>query len=445
MALTQHKEQLVSGTKTKPSYMSPTTSSTAKNRNKIAPIPSPSRKATSKDTEKPRWNASTRVEYKQTFSLHMQAPQAEKISPPSTGSASNVGPAWNYLTKINSDAVQLKRLEMNDNKRIQYRKRVEAAKKKANELLKEIEDKKLEALKYMQLMTSGEFEFRYEDREVIGYPSFDFLSPMDNEEAFNKKYLCTADVIGEGGCSKIFKGTRISDNLPVAIKTVKRSFFYNSDGWATINGQLYPKEYCIWKLVSSCSGVIELFDAYEINDEYYFVMEFPPICCTLVEYHSDIWDGRLKESQVKLILEKLVESLDQCHKRNVFHRDIKAENVLYDFDTGEFKLIDFGISELATNSPYRETKGTPGCMAPEMFEAPTYDGMATTVYSLGVIFYDLLFGADGWEFINEDHAVPSASVPCLRLLNKMLAKCPQERPSLQQILQDPWMKAVNWY
>jgi serine/threonine protein kinase len=87
-------------------------------------------------------------------------------------------------------------------------------------------------------------------------------------------------------------------------------------------------------------------------------------------------------------------------------------------------------------------------MAPEIMYAgdSNYDGMAAIVYSLGVVFYDLLFGTIGWEPINEEQKISTIpSVLCLRLLNKMLAKNPEDRPSLQQILQDPWIKAINWY
>ena len=271
---------------------------------------------------------------------------------------------------------------------------------------------------------------------------------MDNEEAFNEKNRLSADLLGKGGFSEIFKGIRLSDGHSVAIKKVKRTLVHSHcELLASIKGQLVPMEYCIWKLVSNCSGVIELFDAYEISDEYYFVMELLPTCCTLNAY-NELWDFRLKESQVKLYFESLVESLDEFHQKNVFHRDIKGDNILYDFDTGKFKFIDFGISALATNSPYRDTFGTPDYMAPEIMYAgdSNYDGMAATVYSLGVVFYDLLFGTIGWEPINEEQKISTIpSVLCLRLLNKMLAKNPEDRPSLQQILQDPWIKAINWY
>jgi len=50
---------------------------------------------------------------------------------------------------------------------------------------------------------------------------------MDNEEAFNEKNRLSADLLGKGGFSEIFKGIRLSDDHSVAIKKVKRNLVYS--------------------------------------------------------------------------------------------------------------------------------------------------------------------------------------------------------------------------
>ena len=72
-----------------------------------------------------------------------------------------------------------------------------------------------------------------------------------------------------------------------------------------------------------------------------------------------------------------------------------------------------------------------------------YDGMPATVYSLGVILYDLIFGAIAWETVNDgmfSHQTPEVSNACLDIMEKMLANLPEDRPTLDNVLDHPWME-----
>ena len=80
------------------------------------------------------------------------------------------------------------------------------------------------------------------------------------------------------------------------------------------------------------------------------------------------------------------------------HRDIKPENILLDAK-GRVKIADFGIAKLAREAPARSTSpatgtalGTPHYMAPEQIERPADVDHRADIYSLGVVFYELLTG-----------------------------------------------------
>jgi len=92
----------------------------------------------------------------------------------------------------------------------------------------------------------------------------------------------------------------------------------------------------------------------------------------------------------------LARVLDKLHKKNVIHKDIKPHNILFNPDTRDVKLTDFGISAELTHarenlSPALMVDGTLAYMAPEqtgrMNRSISYD---TDLYSLGVTFYELL-------------------------------------------------------
>jgi eukaryotic-like serine/threonine-protein kinase len=111
------------------------------------------------------------------------------------------------------------------------------------------------------------------------------------------------------------------------------------------------------------------------------------------------------------ILLQVCEALVYAHEHGVIHRDIKPENIML-LDTGEIKLLDFGISIflkeehrkpwLALSSPV----GTPDYMAPERLQGEQGNASAD-IYAVGVVLYELLCGRtpfqehDGFEFVTE--------------------------------------------
>jgi hypothetical protein len=91
-------------------------------------------------------------------------------------------------------------------------------------------------------------------------------------------------------------------------------------------------------------------------------------------------------------------ALQYAHDNGVVHRDIKPENVLIDAH-GRVKVVDFGLAKLldrrpgeATLTQSQESMGTWHYMAPEQYERPQTVDHRADIYSLGVVFYELLTG-----------------------------------------------------
>ncbi|HMB43281.1 MAG TPA: serine/threonine-protein kinase [Luteimonas sp.] len=141
------------------------------------------------------------------------------------------------------------------------------------------------------------------------------------------------------------------------------------------------------------------------------------------------------------IIRDIAGALDYAHRQGVIHRDVKPENILLRND-GTPVLSDFGIAhavEAQTGLTREGTSvGTPHYMSPEQLRGEHVDGR-TDLYSLGVVFYQLLTGqlpyqgTDGWA-IGIQHI--SSQIPHLPsnlnhlqpFLDAMLAKDPAQRP-----------------
>lgn len=111
-----------------------------------------------------------------------------------------------------------------------------------------------------------------------------------------------------------------------------------------------------------------------------------------------VQERRLAPNEALQVVPQICEALQFAHDAGIVHRDIKPENILLD-KKGRVKIADFGIAKildqpapaghLTGNQP---VIGTPHYMAPEQVEKPQSVDHRADIYSLGVVFYEMLTG-----------------------------------------------------
>ena len=108
--------------------------------------------------------------------------------------------------------------------------------------------------------------------------------------------------------------------------------------------------------------------------------------------------GKLAPQEALAIVPQICEALQFAHDKGVVHRDIKPENILMD-RSGQVKIADFGLAKLVgqegkdfTITGAGQVMGTPNYMAPEQIEHPQDVDHRADIYSLGVVFYQMLTG-----------------------------------------------------
>ena len=248
-------------------------------------------------------------------------------------------------------------------------------------------------------------------------------------------------VLGRGGFGTVYAGLRVTDGKEVAIKHVPRNSVLE---WCTIGGRRVPLELKLLHNVQSVSGVVRLIDFFERKDSFIYVMEKPSHCKDLFDYITE--QGFLNETLAKNFFHQILSTVMSCHSKGVVHRDIKDENLLVDLRTGRIILIDFGSGAVLKESSYTDFDGTRVYSPPEWIQAGEYHAKPATVWSLGVLLFNMVSGDIPFE---KDEDICRAEVvfrkdlnlseECKDLIFSCLTVDQTRRISLEKLQHHPWL------
>lgn len=164
-------------------------------------------------------------------------------------------------------------------------------------------------------------------------------------------------------------------------------------------------------------------------------------------------DKPIPEPQVLTWFIQTCEALYYCHyRRGLLHRDIKVQNIFLTAD-GNVKLGDFGIAKVleATTEMALTVVGSPYSISPEICQNLPYN-YKSDIWSLGCVLFELCTlrhvfeGANllaiAWQIVQSSvPPIPETYSPDLRqLVNQMLSKAPEDRPSIRNILEMPFIR-----
>ncbi|KAF4176151.1 hypothetical protein CNMCM8694_008767 [Aspergillus lentulus] len=220
----------------------------------------------------------------------------------------------------------------------------------------------------------------------------------------------------------------------------------SSTGARQIPGGI-EREAVIMKVIAH-PNIVSLYDVWESHGELYLVLEYMQ-GGELFDYVSN--NGPLPEEEAVRLFRQIIAGIGYCHQLNIYHRDLKLENILLDA-CRNVKLADFGLAApQPTGHRFNTLCGSPNYVPPELIHERKYRGDKADIWSCGVILYALLTGYlpfNGGDTLSTlllvkkgDYTIPpQLSDESADLIQRILQKRPEDRISMHHMGSHPLLK-----
>jgi CHASE2 domain-containing sensor protein len=194
--------------------------------------------------------------------------------------------------------------------------------------------------------------------------------------------------LGKGAMGVVYLGRDPKINRVVAIKTMALSQEFEADELVEVKERFFREAETAGRL--NHANIVTMFDAGEEHDLAYIAMEFLK-GKDLVSYSKP--GNLLPLPLVMSIAARVADALSYAHENNVVHRDIKPANIMYEPESDQVKVTDFGIARITDSSKTKTgmVLGTPSFMSPEQLAGKKIDGRSD-LFSLGVMLYQMSCG-----------------------------------------------------
>lgn len=259
-------------------------------------------------------------------------------------------------------------------------------------------------------------------------PARKAATPVDRDERAIPGYRSLRK-IGEGGMAQVYLAEREQDGLQLVLKVLDPNLRSDQTFF-----RRFVQEY---KLVAGLHNeyVAHIYDQGFAGEHPYIAMEYLSGGTLATRIHEG-----LTSLAALRITSQIARALDAIHAHGIIHRDLKPQNILFR-DNGRPVIVDFGLAKSLgakiTLTRHGQVIATPRYMSPEQCLGKPADHRSD-LYSLGVIFYEMLSGqklyeAEGPAGLVYQHVhgpiprLPARLAGYQGIVDRLLAKAPEAR------------------
>ena len=266
----------------------------------------------------------------------------------------------------------------------------------------------------------------------------------DNIKIFNGKiedYLITKE-LGKGSCAVVKLATHKITKDKFAIKIYTKEFLLDPQKRNVVKNEIN-----ILKQLDN-EYIMKLYEEIDTPNYLYLVMEYINGIPLIDLLNNENKCMISQERATKLIIQ-IIKGVIYLHSKHICHRDIKLENILV-MKNDIIKIIDFGFAVKCNKDSYQKLFcGTPSYMAPEILNKKKYSPYYSDIWSLGVLFYAMIYGKFPFDYNNKDiddefeeitainikyYDEINANENIINIFKRIFILEPKERVSLNEIL-----------
>uniref|UniRef100_A0AAR2JHZ8 Serine/threonine-protein kinase PLK n=1 Tax=Pygocentrus nattereri TaxID=42514 RepID=A0AAR2JHZ8_PYGNA len=250
------------------------------------------------------------------------------------------------------------------------------------------------------------------------------------------KCYCRGKVLGKGGFAKCYEFTDLGSGKVYAVKIIPHTRVSKPHQREKIDREIELHRILHHK------HIVQFYHHFEDKDNIYILLEY---CSRRSLAHILKARKVLTEPEVRYYLRQIVSGLKYLHEQEILHRDLKLGNFFIN-EAMELKIGDFGLAAKLepVENRRRTICGTPNYLSPEVLNKQGH-GCESDVWALGCVMYTMLLGRPPFETTNlketyrcireARYSMPSTLSPQAKhLISSMLAKSPEDRPRLDDIL-----------
>ena len=249
-------------------------------------------------------------------------------------------------------------------------------------------------------------------------------------------------VLGRGGMGAVYLATHRNTGRKLALKVMLRG---GSQASHDERERFEREAKLVARDLSTHPGIVKVYHAGWEGELCWFTME-------LVEgadFKKTLRTGTFPMRKGAEVVAKVARAMDFAHKKGIIHRDLKPQNIMIDEESGEPKVLDFGLAKNVDATSLEQLTqmgaflGTPAYMAPEQAGGdPNAIDHRADVYAIGAILYEVLTGTPPFtgkkaiqvirKVLREDpkpcrEIFPQAPADLEAVAMQALAKDPDER------------------